>query len=143
MRVGTKAIRLDGRKPEKGVSPRWYCLDGVLQAGFKVVGKSAMQKDGIDGSGHQLSFLSISACVADILQDREVARALTTMRTLVVLRGHDASPVTLQFGHLQDLIAPHARYLHKVDDQWRLLTYCEYIALGKKARPRAGTVEVF
>ena len=68
---------------------------------------------------------------------------------VVIQAGWDATPQKCAFGSLTSAISPHARYLVKEEFKdgtgrvrWRAVPIDEYIALGRRALPKHGTVEL-
>jgi hypothetical protein len=102
-------------------------------------------KRGMDGTSHQMAMLSATAGIAAILQERAIEKEFHPghdVEGLFLGRCYDGTPIDIVFGNLQEKLVPFARYLHKVGDELKLLSWDEYSKLGR-AIPRRGTVELF
>lgn len=121
--------------------------------GFRNVGKVDAMRGGIDQSAHSMSAL-LSVChTADQAQDKafdkDLLRALSSGGTcgVCIQRYHDATPILLRFGRLQEQVYQAARYLVRDPSRrtgWKSVTYSEMLArAGKSWVPNTGTLEVF
>ena len=152
LRIGVQVDRSgtdDGANKNSTVKnwqhPNQYTVRGVIRKGFAIVGKSSVQRTGMDGSTHQSKLSTSTASIALILQDRKLREKLAGNKTrgLVVARHHDGTPHAVQFGALQHLLVPRARYMHKNPDGSRkLIPWDEYKELHRIA-PRSGVLELF
>ena len=97
--------------------------------------------DGSHRSGDALSVLSKFFFSAETQELESLeTKELKGAGSLVLRRHHDATPMLLRFGALQDVLEPHARYLVRKTDargleQWTCVRFDEY----KKQYPRAAT----
>jgi hypothetical protein len=88
---------------------------------------------------------AVTASIGLELQERKIRKKLRTddCRGLVVSLNHDATPIKIAFGPLQDKLLPCARYAHKNNDgHWRYLPWNEFRNYTNTA-PRSGVVELF
>ena len=80
--------------------------------------------------------------------------AINTQTPFVLFRSYDLTPVGVEFGDLQELLAPSARYLISCQDtdgsssrlrRWKLVklsAYLSFCKMGKHVLPATGTVEL-
>ena len=87
----------------------------------------------------------------DLVQDRLIDEQFTQpalsgkLAGICVFPSHDATPIFVRFGKLQQWLEPFARFLYfcEIQDRWLTLDYNTYIAKrGKGAPVFAGIVEV-
>ena len=159
LREGDRAQRHDGKEDVLGddahettsttLHPNQYTPDGVLREVFTHIGRSTETK-GIEGTAHSLGMSTVVAAVAKEAQ--QDAFAIIDDKPFVLIRGYDLTPLRVQFGVLQQLLAPSARYLIPEDNQvsrkpirWKSVSLSEYQqwkGIGKNRLPHKGVVEL-
>eukprot|EP00969_Alexandrium_andersonii_P352524 15437881-Alexandrium_andersonii.AAC.1 len=61
------------------------------------------------------------------------------VRSIFIGSYYDSTPTLVSFGALQDVVMPHARYLHLGEDgKWKALTLEKYVHVTSRAAPRCG-----
>lgn len=138
--------------PGKRLHKNHWHIGGMLRVGFKNVGKVAPNRRGISDTSHGLLTLTTCAHIANQSQHDSFEHLLKSglragAQGIVVNRYHDATPLMLKFGYLQDKVYKHAKYL--VPDpgsrtKYKAVAYDEYIkTTGATRTPRAGCLELF
>ena len=133
-----------------------YTASGTIRAGFKQIGRlegSLRGEVDLDSCRRQQEGLvTVSALTesvwkeaAEKYKDQIMGRKVKYLR-----RHHDATPVLLRFGALQDEIAPFARYIKPIlpdrDNgyiRYTTCTYEEFVKMNPNVTPNMGVVEVF
>lgn len=105
-----------GEQPSCGRAPHpnEFSPNAVLRHAWRSIGKSLLDRDGVDGTHHALG---IVASVAGAFQEHQNAWVQKqwddiARRQIIpfITRHYDASSNRMRFGALQDALIPHARY---------------------------------
>ena len=119
----------------------------LLQLAFKLLGHSTVARAGIDGTSHALEILSVTASIAEELLYRAVGNCFgqpKAYKSLVVMRGHDATPIEVEFGQLTGKLQDFAKYFVKEDGKWVTKTYQEMqeMHVSKRGSLKYGRTEL-
>ena len=137
--------------------PKAWTLSGTIRLAFESIGPLPQQTARAEGCRRTISAVAAVAH-AGLHHQMEQLRAVTEVAKhgqsswFFVQRGLDATPLTVNFGSLANIVTPWARYWHKVSDdksvpakqRWESVTYAEYLQLaqGKGMHtPRVGMLE--
>ena len=144
-REESRWIRDGHGKKIKRPHPNQYRLQGMIRLSLRNIGKSSVRKTGIDGTSHQLAMLACTAGIADELMLRAISEEVKRWRkTMAIARHYDATPWHVMFGRLQGKMAPFARYLVKIGDEWKAVPLDEFQQHNKgKLQPKGGIMELF
>jgi hypothetical protein len=144
LRNGTLAKRFN-KQAKDWLHANQYTVPGVIRFAFGGVGQSVKHRMGLDGTTHMCGIMSVTAsCGTILLNDRlSVEISKPRVRGFVLGRHHDATPIRLTFGALQELLLPYARFASKQSDgSWKMIPWSELRRSTNRA-PKHGTVELF
>ncbi len=133
-----------------------YTIPGLVKAAFR--GISCLEKvltGEVDVEAHrrqQETMMTVSSLLSESWKSgaNRFDESTKGHRIKYFRRHHDSTPLLLRFGQLQSEIAPHARYLKKLEAdreggyaRWTTCTYGEYCKSNPKMVPQSGVLEVF
>lgn len=156
LRLGDE-VQPDGGARDSGWRhPNTWTVQGVVKVAFDGLGRSVVESRphgeievGAAAGGMNLAATSVVASIWMDAQSGEVdalVDGISRRRFESVFLGshYDSTPTLVSFGALQEMIMPHARYLHLGEDnRWRALPLDKYSALTQRAAPKVGVVELF
>ena len=140
--------------------PNTYEIDGALRGAVREIGKGCASIQGqvdIHECRHKLEILTSVSALAKRLFDKASAyfKSILTSgesecknTSLTVIRHHDATPILVKFGRLQDTLVANARYLKKLEPElgrparWTTQSYADYRLEHPNSSPTMGVVQV-
>ena len=127
--------------------PNKYCSKGVIVNAYKQIGAQKTLRAGIDGLPMELAALAAVSSAFDIAQDEWVRSNVEQIRfgkrSCYFRKFYDATPRPIEFGRLQPLLMPQARYAWSNGLKWEMLRLEEYQARCKCQKIlRKGTLDV-
>ena len=124
-------------------------LAAVIRLGFANVGKHArLTSSHVQPSSHGLPALVSTARLSHVATQARVADLVTSksIRSLLVTKHHDATPIHVTFGKMQEQLVPHARFLvrDKATQRWTSVPFAVLVSdYGARSAPQRGVVELF
>lgn len=131
-----------------------YALPAFLRLAFREVGRPSKRLTGshcVQDSSRGAEILTSVASLFVLAQKEavgSVSERWTNVRALHVGRYHDATPVLVRYGHMQQVLEPHGRYLtlqQRSDGsyRWKAVPLDEYRQQCPSGCTRSGVVELF
>ena len=122
-------------------------LDGFSREGWRQVGQGGAARRGdLSHTNHELDNLVALARAAQVSLDTVMSDTIASIQQgdgAFIKLHHDATPLFLKFGQLQERLLESSRYLVRNGVKWHSVTYQEYLQIrGKSAPTTAGVVEV-
>lgn len=153
LRHGDCAARSQAGSDSTSHHPNQWTLEGLCRQGWAQVGLRSAAMHGRQGVGETrrgMAALATVAVAADTTMRAACRQALQALRgagrSLVIAKHHDATPLQLHFGRLEDLLRPHALYAGTDQEtgEWKLVSFLEHCRRnGGKPRSTKGVVEFF
>ena len=114
LRRGDKAKRQCVQEPERAAHPNTIVPRDVLAHVFSTC--PVKNRSGIHGTTHTHGMACCVARGAAVAQNEDLQELATdldqgTMRTFVIARHYDCTPLKVTFGPMKTMLAPSARYL--------------------------------
>jgi len=147
LRAGDCAQDVDGTRGHS-MRANQFTTIGVLRTAYRCIGKGSVDREGIDGTTGSMNIACGVASASCIAQAQVVAKTFDEVvssdssGSLVVTRHYDPTPWKVSFGRLQEALYPHARYLIKENNRFRLVPLDRFRQTCPRARLSFGVLEV-